>query len=112
MPLRHKRAKEKIRGAVYRLAVGEGDVRSRLVSAYWLLKQLSATDLPPQLLEPWNEVIHDLTLRGPLTGPDGDVWKNACEHTMSHLRNSSGRKIAEKVYALMTGLEHLRRTGG
>ena len=104
----NKRAREKLRGAVHRLAVGEGDVRSRLVSAHWLLKQLSARDLPAELHEPWRLIMSELTKRGPVVGADGELWTPACKNTMSRIRNSTGRQIAEKIYSLHTDIEYLQ----
>jgi hypothetical protein len=107
MPSPHKRAREKLRGAVHRLAVGEGDVRSRLLAAHWLLSQLTARDLPPECLAVYKQIMRDLTKKGPELGPAGEVWKPACQHTMSRIRNATGRDIAERIYALNTDLEHL-----
>ena len=107
MPLPHRRAREKLLGAVHRLAVGEGDVRSRLISAHWFLSQLSARDFPEELRESWQEVMSDLTKRGPVLSAEGEVLKPACKHTMSRSRNSTGRKIAEKIYSLHTDIKHI-----
>ena len=107
MPSPNKRAREKLRGAVHRLVVGEGDVRARLVSAHWLLNQLSASGLPKELQEPWRQLISDLTKRGPVLSPDGEVQTPACKHTMSRIRNSTGREIAERIYSLHTDIEFM-----
>ena len=89
MPRRHSRAHEKFLDAEYKLAVGEGDVRSRLRSAFIVLNRLHEDDLPPELLEDWKWIMHQLTRFGPEHGKGGEVWQTAIDHTMSRIRNSA-----------------------
>lgn len=97
----YRRCHEKFHAALYRLAVAEGDVRERLRGVYRHLRMLSDEELPPDLREEWAAVLRALTCRGPELGPDGSTYQNALNHTLSRMKNSTGRKIAERVYALV-----------
>lgn len=97
---RYSRAREKLMDAVYRLVVGEGDVRQRLRRSYIPLKRLAAEDLPPNLRDEWRDILHCLTYYGPELDPDGEVEKAAVDHTMHRIKNRTGRRIAERVFRL------------
>jgi hypothetical protein len=96
----YRRCKEKFRSAIYRLAVGEGDVRDRLRGAYKDLRILSERDVPPRLREELKSVLSDLTKRGPDRDPDGTVYRKSIDHTLSRIRNSTGHKIAVRIWVL------------
>jgi hypothetical protein len=97
---RYSRVREKLSKALHRLATREGDVRQRLRAAHWVLAQLRASELPPELREDWQSIMNRLTRLGPELGPNGDVWADALEHTMSSIRNSTGRIIANDIHRL------------
>jgi hypothetical protein len=104
---RYRRVREKLTEAVYRLATREGDVRSRLISAHWILVHLSAEELPPELRDRWESIMRRLTRHGPECSPDGrDVWNDAVTHTMSRIRNSTGRVVATDIYGLYRSFIH------
>lgn len=96
----YSRAREKLTGAIVRLATHEGDVRTRLRSAHFFLRQLTERELPPELLAQWSSIMHRLTRRGPELAHDGEVLQDAVAHTMAKIRNSTGRVIATDVYRL------------
>ncbi|MFX1716741.1 hypothetical protein [Paraburkholderia sp. A1RO-5L] len=102
---RYSRVREKLGAAVYRLAVGEGDVRARLVSAHWVLNHLRADELPPELREQWESIMRRLTRHGPELY-SGEVFRDAVKHTMSRIKNSTGRVIATDIYALYSSFVH------
>ena len=97
----YRRCREKFRAAIYRLAVGEGDVRDRLRGAYRYLQILSERDVPPHLREEWASILTSLTRFGPEVDLDGTVYKKAIDHTLSRIRNSTGRTIAERIWVLV-----------
>jgi hypothetical protein len=97
---RYSRVREKLSKALHRLATREGDVRQRLRAAHWVLTQLRASELPPELREDWQSIMNRLTRLGPERDPTGDVLNSALEHTMQSIRNSTGRAIANDVYRL------------
>ena len=94
------RSREKLKAAEYKLAVGEGDVRARLRYVFKLLRTLRPHDLPAELRDDFNWVMTQLTRYGPDKDEDGTVYRTAIDHTMSRIRNSTGRKIAEVVVRL------------
>lgn len=97
---RYSRVREKLTNSLYRLATWEGDVRDRLRGAHWVLRQLSTEELPPELRDSWQSIMHRLTRYGPEVLHDGEVFRDAVTHTMSRIRNSTGRAIATDIYRL------------
>lgn len=83
-----------------KLAIGEGNVRERLRGAFRVLRMLREDEIPPDMRTDWSWVMHQLTRLGPDVGTDGTVYKTAVDHTMSRIRNVTGRKIAERIYRL------------
>lgn len=104
----YRRCKRCFREAVHILAVGEGDVRSRLRIAYGILHRLTARDVPPDLQAEWQSILCELASRGPEQWPDGEQLRNALDHTLGRMRNSTGRKTAEKIWVLADHLKELR----
>ena len=96
---RYSRVREKLTEAVYRLATREGDVRARLKSAHWVLRHLTAEELPPELRDDWESIMRRLTRHGPELY-NGEVFRDAVTHTMSRIKNSTGRLIATDIYGL------------
>lgn len=100
MPRRYSRCREKLMVAEHKLAVGEGDVRERLRSAFKVLNTLQDDELPLGMRADWSWVMKQLVRFGPKIGRDGTIYKTAVDHTMSRIRNSTGKKIAERIYKL------------
>ena len=96
----YARCKEKLRAAIYRLTVAEGDVRARLKGAHWYLRQLTPQDFPPEHREEFANILHELTWRGAERAADGYLWRSALEHTLARMKNATGRRIAERLVAL------------
>lgn len=99
-----RRSREKLNAAVHALAVREGDVRQRLRSAHFYLRQLSEEDLPREHRAEFLAITSALTASGPDVGPDGSVFKRALDNTLDQIRNSRGRQLAERIYALARSL--------
>ena len=100
-----RRCREKFQAALYRLAVGEGDVRQRLRGAYRYLRMLSEEEVPVDLRTEWRSIQDALTRRGPDIAVDGTVYKNSIDNTLAHMRNVTGRRIAERIYALARAID-------
>ena len=96
----YRRCREKFRAAIFRLAVGEGDVRDRLRGAYRYLRMLSELDVPPHLRKEWASILTSLTRHGAEVDSSGTVYRTSVGHTLSKIRNRSGRRIAERIFAL------------
>jgi len=91
---------EKLFEAVYALAVGQKDVRWRLVRAYFACHVLEPKDFPEEFQKDWEWVVKQLTKHGPVLNHKGEVWIGSVENTMSIIKNSTGSKIAKKIFDL------------
>ena len=96
----YRRCKEKFHSAIYHLAVGKGDVRDRLRDAYKELRVLSGRDVPLHLRKELESVRSALTKYGPEVDSDGTFYRKSVDHTLSKIRNSTGQKIAMRIWAL------------
>lgn len=85
-------AQEKFDAAVHELAVGEGDVRTRLQDAATTLAVVQPSDLPPPLDVHLKWVREKLTSREPRF--DGQSRLSA---TLGAMQNATGRGIAERI---------------
>ena len=97
---RYSRVREKLTNSLYRMATWEGDVRDRLRGAHRVLNQLSIDEMPPELRDSLGSVMHRLTRCGPERTRDGEIFRDAVTHTMSRIRNSTGRSIASDIYRM------------
>ncbi len=61
---------------------------------------LREEEVPPEMRQDFAWIMHQLTRRGPEKDSDGTVYKSAVKHTMSRVRNSTGKRIAERIYRL------------
>jgi len=96
----YSRCREKLSDVERRLAVGKGDVRERLRSAYKKLRMLREEECPPEMRRDFRWVMQQLTRYGPERDPDGTPFRSGIDHTMSRIRNSTGSRIAERIYKL------------
>lgn len=100
-------AKEKLCLAVYHLAVGEDDVRKRLIPASRSISTLLMYDryLPPALHKDWQWIWHQLTKYGARYDWKGGEREGPIEHTMRRIKKATGAKIATRIYELMVSLD-------
>ena len=96
----YSRTRKLYANTVYKLAVGEGDARSRLRSVYRDIRSIGDGDLPVELLADHIWIVDQMTKFGGEVGPDGTVYKTALENTMARIRNSTARKIAERIVSV------------
>ena len=85
--------KEKLTDAVYDLATGEGDARSRVKIAFHRFWTILPEEYPaeiPELLEDHNEILHLLTRLG---GETGYVIPN----NLRRMRNSTAAEVARII---------------
>lgn len=83
------------------LAVGEGDVRSRLRRIYIdHLVHLKKSDFPTDLQSDWCWIEKKLTEKGPIAGV-----RSAVDNSLCHMRNATGSKIAKKIVCLIEELD-------
>jgi hypothetical protein len=88
--------------AVETLTLGEGDVRKRLASAYLALHMVQPKDLPAPLRPHWEWVRDQLTRR-----PARHKMEGSLDATLSQIKNSTGAKIAERIYGIRGALHEL-----
>jgi hypothetical protein len=94
----HSYALEKLASAAHTLAVGPGDVRSRLVNVLSDIHGLSERHFPSVLREDWHWVKEQLS-----RFPPSSDWQGASQ--LRKIRNSTGVKIAEKLMYIYHCLE-------
>jgi hypothetical protein len=92
-------ALEKLAAAVHSLAVGPGDVRSRLYSAFVDIFILTPEDFPPSFRRRYRSIRYQLSKRQ-ARGREGRVVA-----TLSRMRNSTGSTIARKIVDLYDRLD-------
>ena len=98
-------AKEKLGQAVRCLSILPGDVRSRLRFAFLEFHILTEDNFPPELKKDWRWIKKQLTRFGPIYNHKGDVAVGSVNNTMGRIKNSTGVKIAKKIYDLNIKLE-------
>jgi len=126
--LRYSYALEKLLAAVHTLATGKGDVRSRLLSAWqgplwvltpehlperlredflWIRKQLHkySEDWPGQLADLQVKEEVDPTFKEKYA----HLYPNPVEATLSRIKNSTGSRIATKIFSIYDSLESITR---
>ena len=91
---------EKLTNAVGALAMGTGDIHSRLYNAFLLMHTLNQDDFPDNLKEDWCWIINELTKNGPLENSQGEVIQGSVERTLQTIDNNSGREIAQRICEL------------
>lgn len=98
-------AKEKLNTAIYVLATGRYDVRSRLFSAYLGFLTLKEDDFPEEFKEDWKWIMSKLTKNKPLRDYKEDIIEGSVQQSLKHMQNRTGAKIACKIYEIHEGLE-------
>ncbi|NQU86905.1 MAG: hypothetical protein HQ541_14210 [Mariniphaga sp.] len=67
--------RQNFREAVHFLAVGSGDVRSRLIQANRALVHLKRVKIPDELQPDWDWIQKELNKFGSITRDDGSVFR-------------------------------------
>ena len=95
---------ERLYLAVLHLSVGKGDVRSRLITVGDDLFPLLETDFPEELQDDFKWVQMQMTkYESKYPQFSGDV-----EVTMRRIKNSTGQKIAEKIFEIYARVQEIR----
>lgn len=95
-------AQGKFREAVRSLAVGPGDARDRMLSAFLIIHVVRPEELPPPLSAHLGWVYRQLTRRAPRYKGEGTVAA-----TLAQMRNSTAGRIAERILALSDALDEI-----
>jgi len=91
---------EKLTNALDSLALGEGNIKERLISVHSDLISIHPNEIPAEHKEDWEWIQKQFTKLGPLTSPSGEVWVGSVENTMKKIHKSTGVKIAKKIYSM------------
>jgi hypothetical protein len=105
-------ANQQLSLAIRILAVGAGDIRQRLVQAYYQFHPLTPQHFPEHLREDFAWVMSQLTRYAPEIDFEGKVQKGAVEKTCQMIRRSTGVKIAERLLFLHDAVDEYVRQHG
>jgi hypothetical protein len=86
--------------AISILSTSPGDVRSRINNAYKAFNPLKSSHFPDELKKDWEWIIHSMTKYGPKMNYKNEIELGSVEHTMRRIKNSTGTKIAGKIFDL------------
>ena len=94
-------ALQKLELAALDLAVGPGDIRSRLKDVYINhLHVINENDFPDSLKREWKNILKALTKKGPILDADGEVFTGSVDNTLRRMWNKTGVKIAKNILEL------------
>ena len=91
-------AREKLFGAIANLALGPGDIRSRLWDAYTEMHPLREDDFPEELRADWHWIDTQLTKYEPRNEYEREIGQ--VQTTLMRIKRKTGVKIAERIYYL------------
>ena len=95
---------QRVYQAVEQLCTGKGNVRERLIPVVTALVFLRVEDFPEELREDFEWVISESTkFHSEMPKYRGDI-----EETMRRIRNSTGEKIAQRIFKLYSRLQEIR----
>jgi len=95
---------ERVYLAVQQLCTGRGDVRNRLEVAVMTLLPLQVRNFPGSLQKDFEWVIRESTkYKSPYPQFRGDL-----EATMMRIRNSTGQKIAQRIFNIYSAIQDIR----
>lgn len=94
------------------LAVGPGDVRSRLLGAYAIFHPLNTKHFPDHLKPDFEWVEAQLTKHPARLSFDGTVTRGSVEVSLMRMKNSTGAKIASVLLRLHYAIEACIREDG
>ena len=95
-------ASEKFAMAIYRLAIGPGDVRSRLRDAFYEVHPVQSSLLPDGIRQEYDWILEQLTKCEPRFERDSRL-----DATLSKMRNNTGTKIAKRIVELKRRIDDL-----
>lgn len=99
-------AKEKLNSAIKILAIGKGDVRSRLWDAYLVFHTLQESNFPHEFIKDYKWIMSELTK----FNPDEDYTEEGIvPATLRRIKNSTGSKIALRLYELNSSIDYYHK---
>jgi len=96
--------RERVFLAVQDLCIGRGDVRNRLISAINTLLPLSSSEFPESLQSDFEWVMSESTKYK----SDIPMHRSDLEATMKRVQNSTGEKIAQRIFDIYKTIQDIR----
>ena len=96
--------RERVFLAVQDLCVGRGDVRSRLIPAINTLFPLNPHEFPKTLQNDFEWVMSESTKYK----SDIPMYRSDLEVTMRRIKNSTGEKIAQRIFDIYKTIQDIR----
>ena len=96
--------KQRVFLAVQELCIGEGDVRARLIVAIGTLMPLNSFEFPKSLNRDFEWIMEQSTKYK----SDLPEYQSDLETTMKKIRNSTGKKIAERIFKIYSEIQSIR----
>jgi len=95
---------ERVNLAVEQLCTGQGDVRKRLVTAVLTLLPLQVREFPVCVQEDFDWVMRE-SMKYKSQHPQ---FRGDLEVTMMRIRNSTGQKIAQRIFHIYSSVQDIR----
>lgn len=95
---------ERVYIAVEQLCTGQGDVRKRLRNAIMILLPLQGSDFPACIQKDFEWVIRESTKYK----SEYPQCRDDLEVSMMRIRNSTGEKIARKIFNMYSAIQDIR----
>lgn len=96
--------KQRVFLSVHELCIGRGDVRSRLIPAIETLSPLSESEFPVNLQKDFAWIMKESTK----FQSDIREHRSDLEVTMRRIQNSTGEKIAQRIFDMYRELQDIR----
>ena len=93
-------AGQKMADAIEALAVGEEEVRTRLISALNCLAPLRVEQLPPDLQKEYAAIFKACTKSGPVKDQAGRVTVGSIQRTLGACRKKTAAALAQRLFDL------------
>lgn len=90
--------------AVQQLCTGQGDVRKRLQAAVLMLLPMQVREFPECVQEDFDWVIRESTKYE----SQYPQFRGDLEATMMRIRNSTGQKIAQRIFDIYSSIQDIR----
>ena len=88
---------EKLNTIYYKLAVGEGDIKQRLISVEIELLCITKPDLLLDLQEEWAQITKILTKKGTFKDHNGKDLIGAIPNTISSMQKRTAVKLVKQI---------------
>lgn len=96
----HIYARQKLTDAIEALAVGEEEVRSRLITALNCVAALREEQVPESHRNEYASILRACGKSGPIKDKSGEIVVGAFQHTLGSCRKRTAAKLAKRIFDL------------